>query len=452
MKQAIIMAAGKGTRMKSDLPKVAHKLCDKTMIECLIVQLNQLGVYDIVSILGYGKDVVEEIIKEKSKIAIQDPQMGTAHAVMQATQFNDKEGYTLVINGDCPLVTSETLSKLYEENEKVAMVVLTVILDDPKQYGRIIRNSEGYIEKIVEYKDCSEAQRNIKEINTGIYSFDNRVLFDNIKKVKNDNAQKEYYITDLVEIINEEGLKVSGVISENPEEVQGINSQEELALANKYMRKLINRRHLNNGVVMIDPETTYIGEGVIIENEVTLHPNVHLYGKVIIKKGSILLPNSFIENSSIGSKCTIDSSRITDSEVGNEVRIGPNAHLRNGCKIDDKNRIGNFVELKNTKLGYDSRCAHLTYLGDCEVGKNVNIGCGVVTVNYDGKSKYNTIIKDGAFVGSNVNLIAPIVIGENALVAAGSTCNKDVEKGAMAIARKEQTNKAGYGDKYKGKA
>ncbi len=451
MKQAIIMAAGKGTRMKSDLPKVAHKVCGKTMVDCLIDELNKIDVTNIVTVLGYEKEQIEDLIKDRSNIAVQEVQLGTAHAVMQAQQFADLDGYTLVINGDCPVIKAETLNKLIEANQDVGMVVLTVELSDPKSYGRIIRDDNGFIHKIVEFKDCNEKEKLVNEINTGIYCFNNKLLFKYLDEVKNNNAQNEYYITDLVEIMNNDQVKIKAVISDDPNEVQGVNSQLELAIANEYQRGVINNYHLENGVVMIDPKTTYIDHDVVIESEVVLYPNVTIEKGSIIRKGAIIRSNSRILNSEIGSYSTVDSSHIINSTVKNHVTVGPFAHIREKAVINDKCRIGNFVELKKTTLGVDTKCAHLTYLGDSDIGNDVNVGCGVVTVNYDGKNKHRTVVKDGAFIGSNSNLIAPVTIGENALIAAGSTCTKNVDDGDMLIARPDQIIKPGYGDTYKKK-
>lgn len=451
MKSAIIMAAGKGTRMQSDLPKVMHKVCQKTMVEHLIDSSKAAGAEKVVTIVGYGHEIIEKEFEGKTEFALQDPQLGTGHAVMQAKQCAYDQGETLVINGDCPCLTEDTLSMLYTEICNCQMAVLTAIVDDPRAYGRVIRDENGFIKKIVEFKDCTDEEKEICEINTGIYAFDNEVLFTNLNEIKNNNAQEEYYITDLVEILNCKGLKVKAVIAKDNDEVAGVNDKIELAKANRTMQKRINEKWMKQGVVLLNPEATYIGADVVLGKEVTLYPNVYLEGKTSVGDFTTILPQSFLLNAKIGNHCTIDSSRITDSEVKDECTIGPYTHLRMNTSVDSKNRIGNFVEFKNTQFGYDSRCAHLTYIGDSEVGSKVNIGCGVVTVNYDGKNKFRTVIKDGAFIGSNVNLIAPVVIGENAVIAAGSTATKDVPDGDMAIGRCRQENKPGYGVKYKTK-
>ena len=452
MKSAIIMAAGKGTRMHSELPKVMHPVCQKPMLGHILDNLKKIQVDKIVTVVGFGHEQVEAAMRGQCEFVLQSPQLGTGHAVMQAAPvLSQAEGKTLVVNGDCPCIQSATYQGMLDALDQCGMVVLTAVLDDPKQYGRIIRNAEGMIEKIVEFKDCTEEQRKITEINTGIYCFDNQALFKHLEEIRNDNAQQEYYITDLVEIFNRHGLGVKAKIVEDSFEASGVNDKKELAQATRWMQKRINEHWMEEGVTLINPDSTYIGPDVVLGKDVTLYPNVYLEGNTVINDGTTILPQSFLVNAVIGKNCTVDSSRITDSIVHDEVKIGPYAHLRMNCEIDSKNRIGNFVEFKNTKFGFDSRCAHLTYLGDSEIGSKVNIGCGVITVNYDGKNKVHTVVKDGAFIGSNVNLIAPVTVGENAVVAAGSTATQDVPDGDMAIGRVRQENKPGYGLIYKNK-
>lgn len=452
MKSAIIMAAGKGTRMHSQLPKVMHKVCQKPMLGHILDQLKKAQLDRIVTVVGYGHEQVQAAMEGQTEFVLQSPQLGTGHAVMQtAPLLSREEGKTLVVNGDCPCVQSETYQAMMDALEDCGMVVLTAVLQDPRQYGRVVRNPQGMIEKIVEYKDATEEERKIQEINTGIYCFDNQALFRYLKELQNDNAQQEYYITDLVEIFNRSGLGVRAKVIEDSQEAAGINDKKELAQANRWMQKKINERWMEAGVTLINPDSTYIGPDVVLGQDVTLYPNVYLEGNTVIGEGTTILPQSFLVNAVIGKHCRIDSSRITDSVIHDEVTVGPFAHLRMNCEVDSKNRIGNFVEFKNTRMGFDSRCAHLTYLGDSDIGSRVNIGCGVITVNYDGKNKFHTTVKDGAFIGSNVNLIAPLTVGENAVVAAGSTATQDVPDGDMAIGRVRQENKPGYGLVYKNK-
>lgn len=451
MKSAIVLAAGKGTRMKSSKNKVMHEVLGKPMIGHVVSRLEKLNVDNIVVIVGHQAEEVEAYLQHRATYALQQPQLGTGHAVMQAQSLKDIEGQTLILYGDCPLVQTETMSQLYEMNDGKALTVLTAILKDPAQYGRIVRDDNGNVVKIVEFKDCDENQLLINEINTGIYCVDNELLFKHLNDISDNNAQKEYYITDLIEIFHRNGYDIQGLPVLDVNEVMGINDRIDLVKATTWLQNRINTEWMRQGVTFIDPTSTYVEEDVLIGEDTVLYPNVYLQKGTIIGKSNMILPQSFIVGSMIGDFNTIDSSRITDSRIDDHVKIGPFAHLRNGTVVESKNRIGNFVEFKNSRIGYDSRCAHLTYIGDADVGSKVNLGCGVVTVNYDGKNKFKTIIKDGAFIGSNVNLIAPITIGKDAVVAAGTTANLDVEDGEMAIARTRQVNKANYGFKYKNK-
>ena len=451
MKTAVVLAAGKGTRMQSELPKVMHTILSETMVEHVLSNLNTIKVDQTVVVVGHGAELVQACLKDSVAYAIQSEQLGTGHAVMQSLPLLPIEGDSLILYGDTPCIQAETMANLYEVNKDADLTVLTAIFEDPARYGRIVRNAVGDIEKIVEYKDCTDEQKLIKEINTGIYCVKNRVLHEYLAMIKNDNAAKEYYLTDLIEIGLNHGLNMQAIPVEDVNEVMGVNDRVDLAKASQWIQQTINQKWMRKGVTMVNPDQTYISLSTELDADVTLYPNVYLEKKTKIGKGTVVLPNSFIVNSTIGENCKIDSSRITDSIVKNKVNVGPFAHLREHCVIDDNNRIGNFVEMKNTQLGFDSRRAHLTYLGDSIVGKKVNFGCGVVTVNYDGKSKFKTIIGNNAFIGSNVNLIAPIEVGENAVVAAGSTITRSVEDTDMAIARAHQVNKPGYGLRYKEK-
>jgi bifunctional UDP-N-acetylglucosamine pyrophosphorylase/glucosamine-1-phosphate N-acetyltransferase len=451
MRNAIVLAAGKGTRMKSSLSKVMHPILSKPMIGHVVTNLKQIDVEEIVVVIGHQADQVRDYLKDSVDYAVQMPQLGTGHAVMQVSGLRDKEGETLILYGDCPCITPETMEKIFVHNSDCAMTVLTAELDDPQKYGRVVRDEEGNIEKIVEFKDCTPRQLAIKEINTGIYCVKTHQLFKHLDEITNDNNQNEYYLTDLIEIFNAHGLSVQALPVDDVDEVMGVNDRFDLLAAQTWMQKRINLYWLSNGVTFVDPDLTFISPDSEIGEDTILYPNVYLEGKTTIGTGCTILPQTFLVNATIGNNVKIDASRISDSIVKDNVNIGPFAHLRMHCVVEDNNRIGNFVEMKNTTIGFDSRCAHLTYLGDAEIGSKVNIGCGVVTVNYDGKNKFKTTVKDGAFIGSNVNLIAPITIGENAVVAAGTTATKDVEEGDMAIARARQENKPGYGLKYKQK-
>lgn len=451
MKSAIVLAAGKGTRMKSSKNKVMHEVLGKPMIGHVVDRLSSIDVDEVVMVVGHQASAIQDYLKDRVIYAMQEPQQGTGHAVMQATALEGKSGDTLILYGDCPLISVETMKTMFEHNQGKALTVLTAVLEDPAQYGRIVRDEQGNILKIVEFKDASDEERKIKEINTGIYCVSNELLFKHLADLTNDNVQKEYYLTDLVEIFAKHRYDVQGLVVEDINEVMGVNDRFDLLKASNWLQNKINTRLMQEGVTFIDPKATYVDEDVVIGEDTILYPNVYITSGSILGKRNEILPNTIIHNSQIGDDNVIDSSRIMDSRIDNDVTVGPFAHLRNGTVIESKNRIGNFVEFKNSRLGFDSRCAHLTYVGDADVGSKVNFGCGVVTVNYDGKNKFKTIIKDGAFIGSNVNLIAPITVGENAVVAAGTTANKDVLDGEMAIGRSRQENKAGYGLKYKKK-
>lgn len=451
MKSAIVLAAGKGTRMKSSKNKVMHEVLGKPMIGHVVDRLSSIDVDEVVMVVGHQASAIQDYLKDRVIYAMQEPQQGTGHAVMQATALEGKSGDTLILYGDCPLISVETMKTMFEHNQGKALTVLTAVLEDPAQYGRIVRDEQGNILKIVEYKDANDEERKIKEINTGIYCVSNELLFKHLADLTNDNVQKEYYLTDLVEIFAKHRYDVQGLVVEDINEVMGVNDRFDLLKASNWLQNKINTRLMQEGVTFIDPKATYVDEDVVIGEDTILYPNVYITSGSVLGKRNEILPNTMIHNSQIGDDNVIDSSRIMDSRIDNDVTVGPFAHLRNGTVIESKNRIGNFVEFKNSRLGFDSRCAHLTYVGDADVGSKVNFGCGVVTVNYDGKNKFKTIIKDGAFIGSNVNLIAPITVGENAVVAAGTTANKDVLDGEMAIGRSRQENKTGYGLKYKKK-
>ncbi|MPM93979.1 Bifunctional protein GlmU [bioreactor metagenome] len=328
------------------------------------------------------------------------------------------------------------------------MVVLSAIMEDPKAYGRIIRDETGSFLRIAEAKDCSPSELAVNEINTGIYAFDNQKLFAYSKLLKNDNAQNEYYITDLVDIFRQHGQRVKAVVIKDSDEAMGINDRVELYQASKWLQRKINYQWMRNGVTIIEPEMTFIGPDVKIGMDTIIYPNTFIEGKTVIGSGNTIRTGCYILNSAIGDRNIIDNARITDSRIGNDTRLGPWLHLRMNCLIHDGNRIGNFVEFKHTEFGGHSNCAHLTYCGDATIGKHVNLGCGMVTVNYDGVNKWHTTIEDDTFIGCNVNLIAPVTVKKGAVVAAGTTVTMDVDQGDMAIGRVRQENKTGYGIKY----
>ncbi|WP_153733444.1 bifunctional UDP-N-acetylglucosamine diphosphorylase/glucosamine-1-phosphate N-acetyltransferase GlmU [Sporosarcina obsidiansis] len=444
---AIVLAAGQGTRMKSDLYKVLHPVCGKPMVEHVIDHIRDVGTDRIVTIVGHGAEMVEQTLGSKSEYALQAEQLGTAHAVQQATSvLGDLDGTTLVVCGDTPLISTETMKALlaHHHQTEAKATILTAIADDPTGYGRIIRAENGDVLRNVEHKDTTDEERSVTEINTGTYCFDNRALFETLKKVNNENAQGEYYLPDVLGILKSEGQRISAYTTINFHETLGVNDRVALAQAEKEMRRLIADKHMRNGVTIINPEQTVISAEAEIGRDTVIQPGVMIEGTTKIGAHCLIGPNSHLVNSTVGDHSTIHSSVVRDSQVGSETSVGPFAHLRPETQLGNHVKVGNFVEVKKSQLGDDSKVSHLSYIGDAEIGKNVNVGCGTITVNYDGKNKHKTEIQDDAFIGCNANLVAPVTVGKGALVAAGSTITKNVPENSLAIARVRQENKEGY--------
>ncbi|MBD7895107.1 bifunctional UDP-N-acetylglucosamine diphosphorylase/glucosamine-1-phosphate N-acetyltransferase GlmU [Limosilactobacillus sp. Sa3CUN2] len=449
-RNAIILAAGKGTRMRSKLYKVLHKVCGKTMVEHVVGQLEKADINNIVTIVGFGAERVEEVIGNRTKFALQNEQLGTGHAVMQAKDLlGNEDGETVVVSGDTPLFTADTFKKLFEYHEQrhAAATILTSVAPDPTGYGRIVRNEVGIVERIVEQKDATPEEQAIHEINTGVYCFDNEKLFAALKKVNNDNAQGEYYLTDVIEILKKEQEIVTAYKMADFDESMGVNDRVALARANKIMRKRINTKLMKSGVTMIDPETTYIDDGVKIGQDTVIEGGVVIKGNTTIGSDCYISAHSRIEDSTIHDGVTITSSTLQEAEMHDGSDIGPNSHLRPAAEIGKNVHIGNFCEVKKAFIGEGTKVGHLTYIGNATLGKNINVGCGVVFVNYDGKNKHHTNVGDHAFIGSNSNLVAPVNLAANAFVAAGSTITNNVEEYDMAIARARQVNKEDYAKK-----
>lgn len=447
---AVILAAGQGTRMKSKLYKVLHPVCGKPMVQHVVDHVRKLDIKKIVAVIGHGAEKVQAQLGGEVAYVLQDQQLGTAHAVMQAEEMlQGKEGVTLVICGDTPLIKPVTMESLFKQHEdtKAKATVLSARIEDPTGYGRIVRNADGHVEKIVEHKDATEEERKINEINTGTYCFDNIALFEALKKVSNDNVQGEYYLPDVIEILKNQGEVVAAFQTNDLDETLGVNDRAALAEAERIMRSRINKAHMLNGVTIIDPNNTYIEAGVEIGQDTVIYPGTMIKGETIIGADCQIGPNSEIESCRIGSQTVIRQSAAFNSSIGSHVNIGPFAHIRPQSEIGDDVKIGNFVEVKKAVFGNGSKASHLSYIGDAEVGSNVNIGCGSITVNYDGKNKYLTKIEDDVFIGCNSNLVAPVTIGKGAYVAAGSTITKDVPGNAMSIARAHQVNKENYVEK-----
>lgn len=442
---AVILAAGKGTRMKSSKPKVAHEVLYKPMINHIVDVLKSMGVDETIVVVGYGKEEVEAIVKDVTLVT-QDVQLGTGHALKMARDILEtKEGLTLVLNGDAPLIRKETIQAMidFHLHANNDATVMSADCDISTHYGRVIKEN-GQVKCIVEYKDLQDHQRHVTEMNTGEYCFNNKALWNALDKIENNNAQNEYYLTDVISIMDKDGLKVDAYKIDDFDVVGGINDRIALAKATEILRDRINKEHLLNGVTIVDPKNTYIGRDVKIGEDTIIEPGCKIIGNTVIGSNCHIGPYCEFDNVTIKDRVEIKFSVISDSVIENGVDIGPYARLRTNCHILEDVHMGNFVEMKKTVFGKGSKAAHLSYIGDAEVGNDVNIGCGTITSNYDGKNKSKTVIKDKAFIGCNSNLVAPVTIEENAFIAAGSTITKDVEEDAMAIARARQVNKEGY--------
>ncbi|WP_339263448.1 bifunctional UDP-N-acetylglucosamine diphosphorylase/glucosamine-1-phosphate N-acetyltransferase GlmU [Solibacillus sp. FSL W7-1472] len=451
---AVVLAAGQGTRMKSKLYKVLHPVCGKPMVEHVIDHISSLNVERVVTVVGHGAELVKETLGNKSEYVLQEEQLGTAHAVQQAEPIlSGLSGTTLVVCGDTPLIRPETMQALLDQHasQNAKATILTAVTDDPTGYGRILRDEHGQVSQIVEQKDATSEQQLVKEINTGTYCFDNEALFEALKLVKNENAQGEFYLPDVIEILQKQGETVAAYVTENFDETLGVNDRFALSQAEELMRARINERHMRNGVTIINPISTHISADAVIGSDTVILPGVIIEGKTVIGEDCKIGPNSHIVDSHIGNATTIHSSVVLNSQVGNETAVGPFAHLRPESSLGNHVKIGNFVEVKKSTLGDDTKVSHLSYIGDAEVGKNVNIGCGSITVNYDGKNKYKTTIEDDVFIGCNSNLVAPVTLKKGSFIAAGSTITKEVPEDALAIARARQENKLGYVSKLNSK-
>jgi bifunctional UDP-N-acetylglucosamine pyrophosphorylase/glucosamine-1-phosphate N-acetyltransferase len=452
---AIVLAAGQGTRMKSRKHKVLHPVCGKAIIDHILDQLERLGTAQTIVVVGHHAESVQAHVGDRATFVLQEEQLGTAHAVRQAEGIlADKEGTTLVLNGDHPLFTADTLERLVRSHRErqSAATVLTAELADPTGYGRVVRGEDGRVVRIVEHKDATEEERRIREVNTGTFCFDNRLLFESLKEVNNDNQQGEYYLPDVITILQKKGKHIGAETIEDPDEAHGVNNRVQLAEAEAIMRRRLLKAHMMNGVTVIDPANTYIEADVQIGADTVIHPGSHLRAGTVIGEGCVIGPQADLTNVVVGDGAHIQYSVLKDARVDDGATVGPFAYVRPGSHLESFTKVGCFVDIKNARLGKGSKVSHLGYVGDADVGEGVNIGCGAVTVNYDGVNKHKTVIENGAFIGCNVNLVAPVTVGKGAYVAAGSTITNDVPGDALAIARERQTNKPEYAKKLKAKS
>lgn len=443
--KVIILAAGQGTRMKSCIPKVMHEVCGKPMLKHVVENTKLDEDTQAVVVIGHKSEYIKDYFKESLNYAYQLEQLGTGHAVMMAVEHIKDDDEVLIICGDTPLIERQTIMEMSALKAGGNQgVVMTSVVENPFGYGRIIKDKNGFV-KIVEEKDATQSQKEIKEINAGTYIIDGKLLKKELGNLSTNNSQNEYYLTDVLENIAKNNSVVTFKVDN--QSILGINSRIQLAEAEGIMRSRINEFHMKNGVTFINPEATYIEKNVVIDQDVIIYPNCHLRGNTVIGTGSEIRENTTIVNSTIGNNVIVTSSNIIDAIVGHDSTVGPFAYLRPGADIGNGCKVGDFVEIKNASLGDGSKASHLAYIGDADVGKNVNIGCGVVFVNYDGKNKFKTIVKDNAFIGSNSNLVAPILVEEGAFIAAGSTITKDVPSRALAVARGKQIVKENWNKK-----
>ncbi|TDM31920.1 bifunctional UDP-N-acetylglucosamine diphosphorylase/glucosamine-1-phosphate N-acetyltransferase GlmU [Macrococcoides canis] len=449
-RQAVILAAGKGTRMKSKLHKVLHPVCGKPMVQHVIDNIKKADVTEIVTIVGYGAEDVKAVLQDQSLFSMQSEQLGTAHAVqMAAEHLEGKQGTTIVICGDTPLISEETIAGFIAHHETTGAkaTILSAKTNTPFGYGRIIRDTHGAVERIVEEKDASIEEKLVNEVSSGTFCFDNALLFELLGQVDNNNAQGEYYLPDVIKLLRQRNELVEAYITEDFSETLGINDRYNLSIAEQTLRLRINKQHMMNGVTIIDPLTTYIESDVVIGSDTVIEPNVMLKGDTQIGNDVIVTSGSTIADSKIADGVTVKHSVIAESEVGEHTTIGPFAQLRPGSILGTDVKIGNFVEIKKAKLDDEAKVSHLSYIGDAEIGARTNIGCGAITVNYDGKNKFKTIVGKDAFIGCNSNLIAPVTIGDASFIAAGSTITDDVPEKSLALGRARQTTKDGYYNK-----
>lgn len=441
-KYAIVLAAGKGTRMRSECPKVLHTIQGKPMISRVLEAIDQAEISNKYVVVGHGADQVEKVLDDSVKIVLQEQQLGTGHAVREALNVlkSDVDSFVdtsvLITCGDTPLLRAESLSNMLAQhiNQGNVATVMTTIVDDPTGYGRILHDGKSIL-GIVEEKDASLNEKEIQEINVGTYCFSLEFLISKINELDTNNAQGEFYLTDLLKMAYEAGEPTAAFVLNDANESLGVNNRLQLARAEMLFRKRVNEKWMLQGISMQDPSSIYIEDDVVLDPDVFLEANVHLFGHTHIKRNAVIESGSRITDSTIGENVIVKQSVIKDSVVGAYTTIGPFAQLRPGNTIGEHVKIGNFVEIKNSKIANESKISHHTYIGDTDMGARVNIGCGTITCNYDGKHKYRTVIGDDVFVGSNSNLIAPIEIGDNAVIGAGSTLSKDVVHNALAVTR-----------------
>lgn len=444
---AVVLAAGAGTRMKSKKPKVAHEILGKPLVRWVVDSARSAGVGKVIVVVGHAREQVVPLVEADAETVVQEEQNGTAGAVaVCADALADFDGSLLVLSGDCPLITPKTLADLVAARTEAnaAVAVLSMQLEDPFGYGRIVRDADGGLERIVEQKDATPEQAAITECNAGFYCFDAKALFEALSQVDSNNAQGEFYLTDVIEISRKAGRAVVAVCAEDPAECLGVNSRAQLAEAASIMQARINKRHLAAGVTMWDPAQVWIGPDVTIEQDVELLPQTYLLGTTSIGEDSVIGPNTRLTDTRVGRGCRIDETVAVEARIDDGATAGPRAYLRPAAHLCEGAKAGTHVEIKKSTVGKGSKVPHLSYIGDATIGEGVNIGAGSITCNYDGVNKHKTFIGDGAFVGSDTMMVAPVSIGAHAVIGAGSCITKNVSEGALGLGRARQTEIADW--------
>ncbi len=440
---AVILAAGKGTRMKSKTPKVLHQLAGRPMLRYVVDAVTGAGVDRILVVAGPEAAAIGEVAGSRAEVVVQEQQLGTAHALLQAESvLKDYDGDLVVLPGDTPLLRVETLKRFYADcrrQEGIEATVLTVRFQDPTGYGRVIRNQDGKVGRIVEHRDATQEELLVNEVNAGVYCF-KPSIFEVLRKISPCNVQNEYYLPDVVKLLQEDGVAVGCWEAPDPEEFRGVNDRRQLAAASQLIRRRILECLMDEGVTVVDPSATYVDPDVVIGQDTVIFPFTFLEGKTVVGTDCRIGPWARISDSHLGAEVEVQNAVITGSVIENQAAIGPYTYIRPGCLIGSAVKIGGFVEVKKSKIGPDSKVPHLSYIGDAEIGRNVNVGAGTITCNYDGAHKWPTIIEEDAFIGSNANLVAPVRVGKGSYIAAGSTITKDVPPGALGVARGRQTN------------
>jgi bifunctional UDP-N-acetylglucosamine pyrophosphorylase/glucosamine-1-phosphate N-acetyltransferase len=445
----VVLAAGEGTRMKSKNSKVLHEIAGRSIIHNLLTAVEPLSPKNLIVVVGAHKDEVIDHLAEvapKAKTVFQDKRNGTGGAAQLALAEHKGDGTVLILAGDTPLLTTQTLQEFLavHQSEKNFASVLTALLPDPTGYGRIVRSEGSVISKIIEEKDATDSEKEIDEINTGVYLFDIKALRDVIGKLKNDNSQKELYLTDAISLLNSNGNNAHAILSNDYTETLGINDRTQLAECAAIMRDRINNQHMLNGVTIIDPTTTWIDVDVKIESDVVIYPGTSITGESKVKSGAIIGPRTTLNSCTVSEGAKVVESNCAESEIGKDAKVGPFTYLRKGTVLANESKVGAFVEVKNSKLGKGSKVNHLSYVGDAQIGEETNVGAATVFVNYDGEKKHQTKIGDQVRIGSNTMLVAPVTVGDGAYTAAGSVINEDVPAGAIGIGRARQVNILGW--------